>query len=230
VLVAILLLPWAAAAPAGAEEGRPPTVVVAGEGVASAPPDRAVVSVGVTAQAPTAAAAREDVARRMEAIVARLRKMGVAERALQTTHVTIGQHYGKQGAIEGFDASYGLAVTLTDLDRVGAVIDGAVEAGANSIGGPRYAVEDDAALRDEALAKAVEQAMRKARAIAAAAGGSLGDVVAIREQGTHRIEPRPYGRAVGMMRAAEAATPMPVETGEIDVRAGVEIEIRFRKK
>jgi uncharacterized protein YggE len=91
-----MLVPWLAAlfvvlfaAPANGAT----TVEAMGEGELSLPPDQAVLSLGVTTDAPTARQALEDNARSMTAVVAALAQAGfkapdVATRAVSVTSIT----------------------------------------------------------------------------------------------------------------------------------------------
>ncbi len=75
-----------------------------------------------------------------------------------------------QPQISGYRGSYTVLVTLDDLSLIGRVIDGAVEAGANTVLGISFGLKDPSKARREALAKAVREAREKAEAIAQAAG------------------------------------------------------------
>ena len=76
-LIALLLLfPHM---PVAAEDRPYPQIRVTGEGVATLPPDMALLSLAVARDAPTAAKALEETSRAMRDVLAAMRKAGVDE-------------------------------------------------------------------------------------------------------------------------------------------------------
>src|SRR3954451_1122455 len=78
-------------------EGPPPVPVltVSGDGEARVAPDEATVRPGVTAQAPTARAAQEQVNQAANAILAAVRKLGVAAEQIQTSDLSLNPVYAQ---------------------------------------------------------------------------------------------------------------------------------------
>jgi uncharacterized protein len=70
-------------------------------------------------------------------------------------------------------------VKVRDLSQLGSVLSAVVEAGANSIYGINFSVEDRQAAIAEARQLAIEDAQAKAEAIAGEAGVTLGEIVNI---------------------------------------------------
>jgi hypothetical protein len=91
--------------------------------------------------------------------------------------------------------------------------------------GLRFDVKDRSNVEREALRLAVEDAMGRARAIASGAGGTLGAIVRIEEQGGV-MPPRPQRL---MMRAEGAAqVQTPVSPGELEITASVTLTVQIR--
>jgi uncharacterized protein YggE len=236
LLVAALLLgllasrapAGALAAPAGQATPQPQTIVVAGEGEASAPPDVAYVTVGVVTQAPTAAQATGDNARLLAAVLAALRARGVGDRDLQTSGLTVQPLYqqgrGERQEITGYQATTNVTVTVNDLSRAGELLDAALAAGANRVGGLRFAVRDVTPLRQQALANAVRAARAQAEAIADALGLRLAAVSSVVEESVAVPVPR---AAMAAPAAAPAPPTTPVEPGELRVTARVRVAFVF---
>ena len=99
-----------------------------------------------------------------------------------TQSVSLSQVFTNNGEPSGFAASNVVTATI-DLDRAGALIDAAVEAGANQVNGPTMSVADQGALYRQALKAAVADARLSAETLAAAAGRSLGKVTTVVESG-----------------------------------------------
>lgn len=188
-LAAVLLVAAAAVAgvarPEGARAVEGPSVTgdsitVSGNGSVSAAPTTAVFSFGVDSRAATAKAALAANSREMSKVIAAVKAAG--GKNVTTQSVSLSQAFGPDGAPNGFAASNVVTAT-SGLDRVGNLIDAAVEAGANQVNGPSLGVSDQVRLYRQALKAAVADARESAQVLAAAAGRSLGKVTAIVEGG-----------------------------------------------
>ena len=111
-------------------------------------------------------------------------------------------------------------VTLSDLTRVGSVIDATSQAGANDVGGISFTLRKDRPARDQALAEATREAVSKAQVIATALGGRVVRIVEVQEEGITRPVPI-YQGTMQMMRSN--AAPTPVEVGTLDISSRVQL-------
>lgn len=137
------------------------TISVTGTGRIIVSPDIADLRLGVSVTRPTVKAARAEAAQSMTRVLAALRKLGIAERDLQTTLLALQPNYDyskneNPPRLNGYTLSNAVAVTIRDLDRIGDVIDGALAAGATTLDGVSFRTEDPAAAEQQAR----EQAMR----------------------------------------------------------------------
>ncbi len=205
-------------------ETLPRTITVNGEGIASAVPDMAVVSIGVRTDAPTAAAALRQNSSEMAATIANLKELNVADRDLQTSGLSVNPRYQYNSnnnrsdpKIVGFTASNTLTVKLRDLDQAGSVIDQAVQSGANSLGGIQFTFADADPMKKDARKDAVADAREKAELYANAAGVSLGQVMTIQDGYASTPSPRP------MMARMEAdqSSSVPLQAGESSITATI---------
>ena len=171
----------ASAQPAQDPQLDPGTITVAGEGVVSAPPDRAIVRLGVTTAAPTPAEALRqhegDVAR----VLARVRSFGIADREIEVAALRLSEDRQRDGP-GGYQAVRVIAVTTDSLRAVPDLVASVVGGGANALYDVTYTLRDPSRYRDLALGAAVADARRRAELLARAAGVGLGQVVAIHEQ------------------------------------------------
>jgi len=113
-----------------------------------------------------------------------------------------------------------VALRVRDLAKLGDLLDKVTVAGANRIDGIDFIVSNQEALLDEARRKAVADAKDKADLYARAAGFTLGKVINLVEEGTP--SPRPMARAAAP-GLAMAATPVPVEAGEMTLSMRVRV-------
>ena len=231
-LVALLAaVPALAAAPARADDAPPqPAIVVSGEAVVQATPDRAFVTVSVESRDKNPGAAQKQTATAMDAVRKKLAQTGVKDDQIRTLAYDLQLEFdfdkGRQ-VPRGYVARDTIEVRLDDITLVGAVIDASVGAGATNIGGVRFDLKDRDTLEREALKKAVADGRARADAAAAGAGVTVASVLRIEEQ---RIFSPPPGPSPMMMRvaAAEAAPPTQIDAGQIEIRAHVTLTAALR--
>jgi hypothetical protein len=228
-LVSIGALALAACAPAAASAqatdtpATPRTISVSGTGTASGTPDIATVQVGVETRNTDAGQAVVDNSTAVERLMATLRRLGIAERDMQTSNFSIypQQNYNNNGEPSGpitYVVSNSLTVTVRDIADLGDVLGQSVEAGSNQVYGISFSVADPSALEEQARTAAVANARARAEQLAAAAGVQLGDVVSISEATV--APPVPFLAREDL--AANAAS-VPVATGQLDVQLNVSI-------
>jgi uncharacterized protein YggE len=225
VLFTALMLA-AGLAPALAQTAANRTLTMSGQGEVRAAPDTVTLSAGVTSEAPTAAAALAANTARMQSVFAALKKLGLADKDMQTANFSVSPQMAPQTAnnnsqpphVTGYQVSNQLQLRLDDVSRLGPAIDALVTAGANQMNGIDFAIKDSAPLLAAARADAVSDARAKAEIYAKAAGVSLGPILSIGENAGQG--PRPVYMALPMARAAKA---VPVAAGEESITAEVSI-------
>ncbi len=219
--------------PRQAEREREPFLRVAGEAVVTAAPDRVVVALGVTAQAPEARVAQEQVNQAMQRVIAAIEEAGVPEVRIQTAGLSLHPVYSqpdprRQGLqqedprIIGFRASNVVRVQVDQPGTIASVIDAGLGAGANQLQGISFELADDTLQRAEALGQAVGNARRKAEALAQAGGVELGALQRIEEAEAGGFEPMHR-----MASFADMESGTPVQPGEVRVRAQVVLTYRI---
>lgn len=198
----------------------PSTVSVQGVGRATAAPDIARITIGVESTGPNVGKAVTEVNTKQKAIIAKLLALGVAEKDIQTTNFSVNIDRSKPlpSGADGpvaYHVNNTAQITVRKPDQLAAVIDAAVSAGANNIYGVNLSLSDSTTVMGEARAKAVADARAKAEALAKAAGVKLGRVISISEGFVGGPQP-----VFGDARAQSAG---PIETGELQVSAQVQI-------
>lgn len=205
--------------PAMAETAPPRQIVVTGEGRVESTPDMAIISLGVTHEAKAAMAAMGETSAAVAAVLERLTAMGIAEKDVQTENVSLNPIWsdpGNQGgvpAISGFSASNTVQVRVRDLERLGAIMDTAIGDGANNFSGLQFSIQDPAPQEAEARKRAVADGMARAKALAEAAGVTLGPVQQINEIGGGMPQP------MKMSMARDGGVP--IAAGEVSVSVSV---------
>lgn len=163
------------------------TITVVGEGEVRVKPDIARVTIGVETLRGNVREATDANNTVIDAVIAAVIAAGVAEDDIQTSGFSVfSERYGPDGNPLPEDqlnyrVNNSVIVVVRELGTVSAVLDAAIEAGANSIYGIEFALDDSAAVDSEARAAAVENARSKAEELAGLAGVAVGDIVSISE-------------------------------------------------
>ncbi len=200
----------------------PATVSVSGIGTVAVAPDTASVQLGVTITEDTLANAQAAASTQMATIIEAVKAAGVEDKDIQTAnyYVSVMQTYDSNGnptEVSSFQVQNQVNVVIRDISKVGDILDSAVVAGANTIYGVNFYVDDPAAASSQARALAIADAHQRAQELADAAGMTLGPVVSISEG----FSSGPiYGKGGGA-GAAQAAPSTPIQAGtsiiEVDV-------------
>jgi uncharacterized protein YggE len=160
----------------------------------------------------------------MTGVLDALRARGVESSDLQTSGLSVSPQFARDGReVVGYQATNNVTVTVDQVERAGELLDVALGAGANRIGGLRFGLRDAAALRQQALAEAVQSARRKAEALAAELGLRVVGVSSVAEEPVSVPAPR----AAPVAMAQPEAAPPPVEPGELRVTTRVRVAFLF---
>ena len=199
-----------------------PSVQANGSATLTAKPNQAQLDVGVVTNGATAQEASEKNANLSDTVQAALSKVLGSAGTLQTVSYYVTPRYSttpnQPSVIIGYTAGNTVRVTTTDLSQIGLLIDAASQAGANSVGGLSFGLQNPEPLVEQALTLATKQATAHAAAIAAGLGGKLGAVISAQEGSSYT----PI--AVGAPGAGAAVTT-PVQTGTVTVYATVTIQV-----
>lgn len=202
----------------------PPQIIASGVGEATVIPDRGMIYFAVETRSATAAGAGAENARIQSAVIAALRGKGILAEHITTAGYSVGpneRYDNGQRKVIGYIARNTVVVDVQRIDQVGALIDAALNAGANSVGGLRYYSTKFEAIRRSALESAVARAKGDAEVMARAAGGSLGTPIEI--SANDAGIPRPMFDANVRLSAmvASGAPETPVTVGEQKVTVSV---------
>jgi uncharacterized protein YggE len=214
------------------DDGGRSVIIIRGTGEVRARPDSVRVEVGTEAQAPTLDAVREQVSGSVSRIVRALRAMDIPNLTVETADLRFNPVYaaskeGEVPSIVGYAASNRVLVTTkqapdTELsNRAARIVDAALQAGANQIGGLDFFLADSTSAESQALTLAVENAARDADIMARAAHVTITGPVSLEEASAARVP-----RALTIAAAPLASTP--VEVGDIIIQSSVTAKFAFR--
>lgn len=213
-------------AQANSERG---TLQVSGSAVVTGAPDIAYITLGVETQDASATVAAQDNAERMNKVYAALKELGLTDAEITTsgyniysTNQVLNRGTNDEVTITTYRVHNRVNISSKDLDRVGEIIDVAVQAGANQVQGIQFDIEDKQAMQLQALENAVKQAMAKAEVMASAAGLSLGGIASLHENYSS------YAPMVSTMAMrADAVQSTTINPGDVEVSATVQLDFWF---
>lgn len=178
---------------------------------------------------------------KMNAVNDFLKEAGVKKKDLQTTNYNLSPRYSYSNcirseasicpppSISGYTLTQSLSVKVRDLEKLGDMLSGVVERGANSVSEVSFVVDDETIAKNQARAEAIEKARKKAMDIALAGGFRVGQVVSLYEdQGTPVSPMYNYaeGGMGGGMKSTDATPTIEPGTSEMKVHVTMTYEIR----
>ncbi|MGB9415760.1 MAG: SIMPL domain-containing protein [Acidobacteriaceae bacterium] len=184
------------------------------------------VSVGIQTQGADAPSVSRDLAQRSQTLLDWLRGQGAERLATDQISFQPQTHEEKNGQqkIVGYTGSTTVSFRTTP-EKVGAILSGVLDHGANTIQQTSYAPkeEDEDKVRKELAQEATRTAMAQGEAVANAAGTH---VIGVREV---NVEPSGIMRPMPMMRmsmgAATKEIPMAGEAGDQDISVTVSVKL-----
>lgn len=196
------------------------TITVVGHGSTDVAPDTATVTLGVQTKADTAQDAMSQNATKMANVLSAIAGQDVPQRDVKTS--TIGLYFDSRAG--SYTATNDATVTIDDVTKVGAVIDAAVAAGANTSWGVTFGLKDRGVADGVALQSAVRDARTRAQAIATALGVTISGVTSATEE-SYTVNPVTGYAPTPAAPASNAATP--IVAGQITVTAQVTVIYAF---
>jgi uncharacterized protein YggE len=184
----------------------------------------AMITLGVVTDGKTAAEAMAANAQRMNAVVASLKKAGIAEKDIQTSNLNLNPQYryeqNEPPVLVGYQASNQVTIRVLDLKKLGAAVDATVSAGANQVQGISFGLLDPTAAENAAREAAVKALAAKAELYAKATGYRVARLVSLSEGGGYVPRPpMPMAEMAAVRGFAKDATP--VQGGELTVRIDI---------
>jgi uncharacterized protein YggE len=193
-------------------------------------PDLAIISAGVQTLKPTATAAIEENAARMERVRAALKHAGIEDKDIQTSNLSLNPEYqydqNRPPRLTGYRASNTVNVKFRDLKRTGAILDALVAEGANQINGPSLTIDKPESALDEARAKAIVNGRMRADLYARALGMRVVRLISVSESGGYAVPPPMPMVAMMAERSADASSKIDPGTQQLQVSVAMSFELQ----
>ena len=219
-------------------------ITVSGEGKIYAKPDVATVSFGVTAQASTVGDVTKSSTDKMNAIIAVIKQLGVADKDIQTTNYNLTPVYSNKiiipmpavptnsGAVSsalpyipattgsvltGYSLEQDVQVKIRDFTKIGDIMSAATTAGANIVNSLQFTVDNPDQYKNQAEANAIAAAKVNVQSLVKASGIQLGKLINIQENNVYY--PMAFSaNSLQIGGGAAAAAPSPtIQPGQQEI-------------
>ncbi|RBP53619.1 SIMPL domain-containing protein [Arenicella xantha] len=204
-------------------------IQVLGTGEINAEPDQVVLTVSVYAVEPDQATAKRKADSAYQAVLGQIAKYGIADADVKVTRLAMNPEYewtDNQRQHRGERVSRTLAITVNDVSVLSDLLQALVEQGVSEVNSMQAGFQDSAAIKQRALALAVNDAKQKASFLAKQLDRSRGAALQIIEQNSD--VPMFRGPEMAMSRSRDADAPPPEMLGTQAIRATIQITFRLQ--
>jgi len=214
---------------------------VSGEGEVVVIPDVAAFTFSVVTEGGTdIASLQSENTEKMNGAIQFVKSNGVDDKDIKTKNYNLTPRYQyfscprlQTGEVEpcpppeivGYTITQGVQVKVRDFTKIGIVLAGVVENGANTVSQLNFTIDDPEQVQAEARTEAIEKAKAKAKSVAKAAGFSVGRLLSVSESGPG-FSPVVF-REFAALSVSGAAAPT-IEPGSQDVTVKVTLTYEIR--
>lgn len=222
-----------------------PKIVVTGESLVYAKPDKIVINFGIETRDSQLVAAKQKNAAIWNKAAAVLKENGIPSKDIQTDYLSIEPRYRNYNEIDepmGYAARNMFVVTISDPAKVEGLISEMLTVGVNHVNGVEFQTTEFKRHRESARELALKAAREKAEKMAAVLGCTVGEPLAISESyggGSWYFSSWSgwgyFGRSGGMSqnviqdtRGSGGEEPQGMALGKISIRAGVSVTFALK--
>jgi uncharacterized protein len=197
-------------------------VIVSGTSSVAMTPDVVSVSLGVSTKGPTVRMIVNENNAKVAKIIAILKAKGVRADQIRTSNFDLTP-VEKNGVRTGYEVSNNIGVSSKQVAEVGALLDAAIDSGANQIRGPEFSVENEKVVQDRCITEAFGDAKAKAKRLAELSERRLGRVLAATDGSSSPFELKHRSGVEGGVLGGVAMEPG-VHTVECGVTVAFELQ------
>ncbi|MFI2131444.1 SIMPL domain-containing protein [Lysinibacillus fusiformis] len=202
----------------------PPRVItVTGTGQVKAKPSAMQLQIEVQTQGQNVQEPQQKNAATMKQVIQSITALGIPSEQIQTAAYTITPLYhfeDGQQIFTGYEVTNAITVNVSDPERVGLIIDTAVENGANRISNIQFKVDRADAYYQQALSLALHNAQAKAKTIAETMH------LPLQLLPTEIVEEQ-VNTPILYRSMAVSSDMTPIEQGQIDINASVRVNFQY---
>ncbi len=215
------------------------TITISAHSEIYAKPDLALVVASIINDAKTVSEAMASNTKSINAVIAFAKSQGVDAKDLKTTNFSIYPRYewqtqkvcvvppcpsGKRVLI-GYEVNQSLQIKIRDMAKIGNIVQGITEAGANRINNLSFSIAKKDELQKKVRDEAIKKAKAKAKDLASKLGIQLVKITRFTENNIPPIYPYPQRLlTAGTSKGDESNKSIPqIETGANKIEANVSI-------
>ncbi|UII54810.1 SIMPL domain-containing protein [Cytobacillus spongiae] len=202
-------------------------IKVTGEGRVAVQPDKATITLGVNTEDQNLETAQANNSKHMNDVIRSLESIGINKQNIQTSEYSIYPLYEyKEGEqiFRGYKVNHMITIAISEIDKVGAIVDTAVQNGANSVSQIQFSVSNPNAYYQQALIIALQTAEQKAATIAHSLGVQLVQPpILITEGSQMNGGPIPFEASTQV----KGVSTTPIEPGQLEIEASLRVEYPY---
>ena len=217
------------------------SIQVAGKGEVVSIPDLATFSFTVSADSKSVSDAQATVTKKIDAILADLKAMGIEDKDIKTTDYSVWPKYSYNQIVctnnfcppsrqvaDGYTINHSILIKVRKTDDAGKALASVGGKGATNISGLTFTTDNPDTIKAEARAEAIKDARAKAEVLAKNLGVKLVRVVSFfdNSQGGYPIA-EGVSSGITMMKASTDVAPT-LPAGENKVTANVTVTYEIR--
>ena len=204
-------------------------ITVSGTGEVYATPDVGLIDISVKTEARDVATATTDNSVKMNEILSFIKSSSIEEKDIKTTSFNINPVYawedktGKR-TLTGYEVNQTINVKIRDLTKVGSIISGATEKGANDVSSLSFIVDDDEKVKEDAKNLAIKDAQAKAKNLEKALGVKMVKIINFSENSYNPVFVS-YDSSYKMLNSSAGALEIAptIQTGQNKITSTVTI-------
>ena len=200
-------------------------MTVTGIGNISVAPDTVQIQLEVRTENRQLSQAQQENAHVMNQVIESLLELGIGRENIRTVSYNIVPQYdyvdGRQ-TFRGYQVINAIAVKTINIEQAGKIIDTAVQNGANQVSNIHFTVANEQAYYQQALSRALENAVEKAQTISRTMQLQLEPqpIKIIELVGEQPVAYRTFA-------TADMNVSTPIEQGQITINAKVEVQFEY---
>jgi uncharacterized protein YggE len=197
-------------------------VIVSGTSAVDMAPDLISIDLGVTTSGPTVRKIVDENNEKVARIVSILKAKGVKSEQIKTSRFSLSP-VEKDGVRTGYEVSHTIGVSSRQVSDVGALLDAAIDSGANEVRGPEFGVGNEKVVQDRCLTEAFGDAKAKATKLAHLSDRTLSKVLAVTDGSSSPFELKHRSGVEGGVMGG-----LTIESGVHTVQCGVTVAFELR--
>lgn len=215
------------------------TFSVTGEGEMNVVPDIAQFTASVVTEGGlNVSEVQSQNTEKMNGVIEYLKSQDIDAKDIKTQQYNVVPKYDYTPCVEGrscpppkingYTVQQTVLTKVRDMEKIGGILSGIVEKGANAVSDISFVVDDASKIRSNAREIAIEDAQKQAQSIAKASGFRVGKLISLYEDTGNPEAPMPYANdmTAGDMKQM-SATPI-IEPGSSEQKVHVSITYEIR--